>query len=79
MTARLTPAGEQAYEIVQWAFENPQERAEQARQRLAEIFPGTPQERNEVGDAATMLARLASSLEPAGRNISDQMREVPGG
>lgn len=78
MTVQLTKAGEQAFELVQWAFEDPANRAEHARQKVAEIHAISLQERNEVGDAATMLSRLAGSLEPDGRNISEQVREDSG-
>ena len=76
---KLTAVGEQAYEIAQWAFEDPAARKTEAQQRLAALRAATPQERNEVGDASTMVARLGGPAQPAGRNISDQMREDAGG
>ena len=68
----MTPAGEQAYQILQRAFDD-HSYIGQAKADLAAIATSTQQERNEAGDAATMLSRLASSLQPAGRNISDQV------
>jgi hypothetical protein len=76
---QLTSVGEQAYEIAQWAFEDPPGRKAQAQQRLAGLHVTTQKERNEVGDASLMVARLAGPAQLAGRNISDQMREDTGG
>ena len=56
----MTPAGEQAYQILQRAFDD-HSYIGQAKADLAAIATSTQQERNEAGDAATMLSRLASS------------------
>lgn len=76
----MTPQGELAFELVNEAFAN-HSVIPGIMSKLNELTLGTddPQARNEIGDAYKMVSRLAGSLEPAGRNISSQMREGDGG
>lgn len=71
----MTPEGERAYEILEWVWEAPADRLAEGQRRLGEIEAEGQAER-EVGDAATMLSRLAGTLPQAGRSISAQVKEI---
>jgi hypothetical protein len=71
----MSPAGQQAYEILRWAYANKEQVAEAQQRMKALALEGDNANDNDVTDAGTMLSRLAGSLAPAGRSISDQMQE----
>jgi hypothetical protein len=71
----MTPAGEQAWRIARWAWDDPAGRAEDGLARITALARTSPDDKS-VTDAGTMLSRLAGSLQ--GRSISDQMSGGPG-
>lgn len=74
MSTELTPEGQQASQITDWAWQDPGPRVAEARRRLdalAESADG--QALAEIQDAARMLARLAGTLEPSD-TISSQLQ-----
>jgi hypothetical protein len=79
MNVTLTPEGERAFALAESAFDD-HGKIPGVRDALAQMSGrATGQALKEVGSAAQMVLRLAGSLEPAGRNISDQMTGEPGG
>jgi hypothetical protein len=74
-----TPAGRQAYSILDWAYEDPAGRAQEAIGRVREMATGLDQDAlREVQGVMGMLTRLAGSVQysPALANpvsISEQL------
>lgn len=69
----MTPAGRQAYEILGWAYDH-KDQVSQAQERMRILaLEGDNANDNGVTDAGRMLSKLASSLQPAGATISDQI------
>lgn len=60
----MTPIGQHASDILEWAYGSPKDRVELAIQQVSELARRdlSQQERNEVTDAGTMLSRLQDSL-----------------
>jgi hypothetical protein len=61
----MSTPGEQAQQIVRWAWDDPAGRAADALSSVGELARTSPHD-NEVTDAAVMLSRLVSSLEVTG-------------
>jgi hypothetical protein len=73
----MTPAGEQAEQIAQWAWDDPANRVADAQQRVTALYQSSadPVEQAEISGVATMLSRLASSLvHDGGGGIFDQLQ-----
>jgi hypothetical protein len=70
---QLTPPGKRARDIADWAWRQPASRVADARQRVGELMSGTqdPQALREIESYATMVSRLADSLDDVAM-ISDQ-------
>jgi hypothetical protein len=63
MPPELTPAGQRAQGILTYAYEDLEKNLQPARKRIANLLRSVPEGtrgRNEVGDVATQLSRLAS-------------------
>lgn len=77
MSANLTPQGTEAYQLLSWAYNDLAANLAAARTRIAELWDeaADQQARNEIGDVATQLSRLAGSAVtmPAGTSITDQL------
>ena len=77
MSASLTPQGTEAYQLLSWAYNDLSANLAAARIRIAELWDeaADQQARNEIGDVATQLSRLAGSAVtmPAGTSITDQL------
>ena len=62
----MTPQGTQAYAILDWAYEDPAERAAEGLRRVSELARSLTadggQALREVQDAGTMLSRLSQSV-----------------
>ena len=70
----LTLSGQQAYLVLDQAYANlTPEGVQSAQDQVSALYGDAPDDRSrrEIGDVATILARLADGL--AGSNISDQM------
>lgn len=79
MTVRLTTEGTRANQIMAWAYQDLPGRLDQARQQVGAMWEGadTDEARNEIGDVATQLSRLASGnvTMPTGTvSITGQLR-----
>jgi hypothetical protein len=61
----MTPGGQRAAEIRRWAWQDPAGRVHIAIAQVNDLADAATdeQELREIGDSATMLSRLASSLE----------------
>lgn len=73
MSEGSTPAGRKAYEILHWAFRNPEANAQRALERISDLARSItdPEALTEVRDAGTMCSRLAgSTMSP--ESITDQ-------
>lgn len=74
MSTELTPEGQQASKITDWAWEDPGLRVAEARRRLEALAVGADgQALAEIQDAAKMLARLAGTVNPSD-TISSQLQ-----
>jgi hypothetical protein len=61
----MSIAGQQAQQIARWAWDDPPGRAAEGLAQVGELARANPHD-NDVTDAATMLRRLAGSLEVTG-------------
>ena len=65
MTVQLTEAGTESRSIMRWAWQDPQQRAAAALEVIHEMAATvTGDALDEIRDAAGMLTRLVSSLDP---------------
>lgn len=73
MSIELTPQGKQAQQIVDWAWDQPAERAAEGLRRISALAATAEgQALIEIQDAGTMLARLAgATIQP--ETISSQV------
>ena len=60
----MTPGGQQARNIAEWAWQDPAGRVQQAIEQVRELASSAEgRELAEIQDSGTMLSRLASSLD----------------
>jgi hypothetical protein len=69
----MSPAGQKAYQILKWVYEDPQARVSEGQNRMRELATANLND-NDVTDAGTILSRLAGTFPAQARTISDQMR-----
>lgn len=73
----MTPAGREAERIARWAWDDPAGRVQEALRRVGEMARNTAdaQELREIGDATSMLSRLAGTIVHDGPSILGQLLE----
>jgi hypothetical protein len=70
----MTPQGQQAYKILDWAYEDPQARAAEAVRKVDVIARAADGDAlREVQDAGTILSRLAGTVSGGATTISGQL------
>jgi hypothetical protein len=69
----MTPAGQQAYGILEWVYADAPARVAEGQERMRQLALGSPDD-NDVTDAGTMLSRLAGTFSSQARTITDQVR-----